>query len=181
MIRKKPTLRCVFMLLLLAVAYVIATGPAAAQQSSTVQYVYDENGRLRAVISPSGVTTIFNYDAAGNIVSITQQANPLVSISGFTPTSGAVGDTVTINGSGFSNVAGQNTVNFNGTAAVVTSATTTQIVTTVPVGATTGPITVVSQNGMATSGLCLRRPASGCDYEFHSDHRHFQHCGHDCR
>lgn len=151
MMRKKPTLRCVFMLLLLAITYVIAIGPAAAQQSTTVQYVYDENGRLRAVISPSGVTTIFTYDAMGNIVSITQQANPLVSVSGFTPTSGAVGDTVTINGSGFSNTVGQNTVTFNGTAAAVTSATTTQIVTSVPAGATTGPITVVSQNGMATS------------------------------
>jgi hypothetical protein len=72
-------------------------------------------------------------------------------ITGFTPASGQVGDTVTITGTNFSATPTNNTVNFNGTAAVVTSSTTTQIVTTVPTDAATGPITVAVSNKSATS------------------------------
>ena len=64
------------------------------------------------------------------------------SITSFTPTSGVVGTTVTINGTGFSTTAASNAVMFNGTAATVSSATSTIIVTKVPSGATTGAISV---------------------------------------
>jgi hypothetical protein len=63
-------------------------------------------------------------------------------ISGFSPSSGTVGTTVTITGDYFSPTPAKNTVTFNGAAALVASATSTEIVTTVPSGATTGPIYV---------------------------------------
>ena len=72
-------------------------------------------------------------------------------IANFAPTSGQVGDTVTITGTNFSASRGNNTVSFNGTAAVVSSCTSTQIVTTVPEGATTGPIKVTVEGSSATS------------------------------
>jgi hypothetical protein len=72
-------------------------------------------------------------------------------ITGFTPLSGQTGETVTITGTNFSTTAASNTVKFNGTAAIVSSATPTQIVTTVPAGATTGKITVTVGNKTATS------------------------------
>jgi hypothetical protein len=72
-------------------------------------------------------------------------------ITSFTPSSGKAGDTVTITGKHFSTTAADNTVKFNGTTATVTSATSTQIVTAVPAGATTGPITVTVKNKTATS------------------------------
>jgi YD repeat-containing protein len=53
----------------------------AASQGAT-QYVYDEKGRLQAVIAPSGETAAYNYDAAGNLVSITRRSKPLVSPAG---------------------------------------------------------------------------------------------------
>jgi hypothetical protein len=62
---------------------------------------------------------------------------------------------VTISGTGFSTVAGENTVTFNGIAATVTSATATQIVAPVPAGATSGPIAVSNANGSATSGTAF--------------------------
>ena len=65
-------------------------------------------------------------------------------ISGFTPESAPVGAAVTITGTNFDPNPANNTVTFNGIAAVVTSCTSTQIVATVPQGATTGPITVTT-------------------------------------
>ncbi len=78
-------------------------------------------------------------------------AGTSLAITSFTPTTGRIGDTVTITGTGFSTTAASNTVHFNGTAATVTSSTATQIVTTVPTGATTGAITVTVGTGTATS------------------------------
>ncbi|MGH9204471.1 MAG: IPT/TIG domain-containing protein, partial [Vicinamibacterales bacterium] len=56
-----------------------------------------------------------------------------------------------MHGTGFSATPSQNAVNFNGLAATVTSSTTTQLVTTVPVGATSGPIAVSTPLGSASS------------------------------
>ncbi len=55
-------------------------------------------------------------------------------ITAFTPTSGAVGATVTITGTGFNTTAANNIVYFGGVKATVSSASATQIVVTVPVG-----------------------------------------------
>jgi hypothetical protein len=63
-------------------------------------------------------------------------------ITGFSPSSGQFGDTVIITGKRFSATASDNIVKFNGTTAVVSSGTSTQIVAIVPEGATTGRITV---------------------------------------
>src|SRR5262249_18339900 len=49
---------------------------------------------------------------------------------------------VALTGTGFSSTIGNDSVSFNGTAATVTSAGPTQLVVTVPSGATTGPVSV---------------------------------------
>jgi YD repeat-containing protein len=114
-------------------------------------YVYDDAGRLIAVSDPTSDTAVYNYDAMGNLLSITRQNSSVLSILNFTPKSGPIGTAVTIYGTGFSATPSQNTVTFNGTAATIVSATATQIVTTVPGGAATGPITVTTPTGSATS------------------------------
>ena len=58
----------------------------------------------------------------------------------WSPDSGAVDQTVTLYGTGFSATSSQNTVTFNGVTATVTSSTTIQIVTSVP--ATEGRATI---------------------------------------
>ena len=63
-------------------------------------------------------------------------------ITGFSPTSGSPSTTVNITGSNFSTTLANNVVKFNGTAATVTNATTTQLTATVPLTASTGPISV---------------------------------------
>jgi YD repeat-containing protein len=69
-------------------------------------------------------------------------------ISSLSPTSGAVGATVTITGTAFGSTG---TVKFNGTAASTTSWTSTSIVATVPTGATTGNV-VVTVSGVNSNG-----------------------------
>jgi hypothetical protein len=69
-------------------------------------------------------------------------------ISGFTPTSGPEGTSVTIAGTNFT---GTTAVAFNGTAAAYTVDSDTQITATVPTGATSGPINVTTPNGSTTS------------------------------
>jgi hypothetical protein len=63
----------------------------------------------------------------------------------------AEGTPVTIYGTGFSTTASQNTVTFNGVSATVVSASANEILTSVPSGATTGPIIVSTPIGSATS------------------------------
>lgn len=78
-------------------------------------------------------------------------SDPL-SVESISPTSGQVGDEVTITGTGFASNTDDNTVTFSGDAsASITSASGTELVVTVPDGATTGPITVATGSESATS------------------------------
>jgi YD repeat-containing protein len=116
-----------------------------------VNYVYDDLGRLAAVVDVNGNAAEYSYDAVGNILGISRFTATQVSVINFSPESGPIGTAVTINGTGFSTTASQNTVKFNGTTATVSSATTNQLQVSVPASATTGPISVTSPNGSATS------------------------------
>jgi YD repeat-containing protein len=122
-----------------------------ASSTAPVNYIYDELGRLVGAVDPAGNAASYAYDPVGNILSITRYSSTQVSVIKFTPKSGPVGATVTIYGSGFSSTASQDTVKFNGTTATVTYASSTQLVVTVPTGATTGTISVTSPTGTGTS------------------------------
>ena len=128
----------------------VSTG-CFAQSGNPVVYVYDELGRLVAVTNPNSDTVVYNYDAVGNILSISRYSSTKLSIIRFDPSSGPIGATVTISGTGFSSTISQNTVQFNGTTATVSSATSTQLIVTVPNGAATGPISVTTLAGTATT------------------------------
>jgi YD repeat-containing protein len=123
-----------------------------AQAPTTIQYVYDELGRLVGVVDATGDTATYAYDAVGNVLSIGRHQSSQISIVDFTPNFGPVGTAVIIAGTGFSATPSENTVAFNGTSATVTAATATQLTVTVPSGATTGTIAVTSPAGSATSG-----------------------------
>jgi YD repeat-containing protein len=119
--------------------------------ADTVQYVYDELGRLAATVESTGEVRFYKYDAAGNLLSVSSASASEIAILSLTPGHGIVGSSVTIVGSGFIADPLQNTVRFAGTQASVTSATATTIVATVPVGAASGPISVTNTKGTATS------------------------------
>jgi len=72
-------------------------------------------------------------------------------ISGINPVKGGKGTQVTITGEGFSTVAANNLIAFNGKSATVVSAGVNQLVVTVPDGVSTGAVTVIV-NGQKTVG-----------------------------
>lgn len=137
-----------------ALVVMVLTVSAPAGQSP-VRYIYDELGRLIAVIDTSGAAAIYSYDAVGNLLSIVRQNTGVVSILEFSPNGGSIGQGVRLYGTGFSATPSQNTVTFNGVSATVTSSTATEIVTTVPATATTGTIAVATPSGSATSATAF--------------------------
>ena len=140
--------------------FVCSLMPLRTLAQSGVQYVYDDLGRLVGVIDPSGNAAGYQYDAVGNLLAITRYTASQAEVLNFSPTSGPVGSTVTITGTGFSTTISQDTVSFNGTIATVTSATVNQIVATVPMGATTGPISVASPAGAFTTASSFKVTAA---------------------
>ena len=64
---------------------VLLGGAPDLPAQSSVQYVYDNAGRLIAVIDASGDSAVYHYDAVGNILSIDRQAASTVSIITFGP------------------------------------------------------------------------------------------------
>jgi hypothetical protein len=117
---------------------VLATVTASTPTSITTSVPAGAaTGPISVLVSGTGVTVT----SAGSFTIL-----PAPVIDGFSPTSGAVGVNVTINGDNFSATPTDNVVTFNGATAVVTSVTPNRknIMTTVPAGATTGPIAVTT-------------------------------------
>lgn len=76
---------------------------------------------------------------------------PALTITSISPDNGIAGTVVTINGTGFSAVASENTVKFNGKDATVETATTTKLTVKVPSGAGNGTI-IVTKGSQTTTG-----------------------------
>jgi YD repeat-containing protein len=135
---------------LLAAATFCHVHPLAADQA---QYFYDELGRLIGVVDGQNNAAVYNYDEVGNLLKIDRftTAGGNVGIFLVTPGSSLVNKPVEIRGFGYTTPASSNTVSFNGTNATVVSGTSSSLLVTVPIGATTGPITVTNANGTAAS------------------------------
>jgi len=107
-----------------------------------------------AVPVPTGATTgnvlVTVGGQASNGISFTVTLPP-PSITSITPTSGAVGTSVTVAGINFGTTQGTSTVTFNGTAGTPTAWSGTSIAVPVPAGATTGNV-VVTVGGVASNG-----------------------------
>lgn len=133
---------------LLAVLFSASASSVYAQGGAT-RYVYDDNGRLRAVVAPNGEANVYQYDATGNITAIRRNTATTLEVLGFSPRVGVPGTQVTIVGTGFGG--GINAVAFNGTAAQIVSTNAPVVVVNVPNGATTGPISVTTAQGSTTT------------------------------
>ncbi|WP_308142811.1 pre-peptidase C-terminal domain-containing protein [Burkholderia pseudomallei] len=122
--------------------------------AQSTRYVYDADGRVVAVTANNGTSVQYGYNTLGHA---SQVSAPLSSgqlaIFSFMPTHGEAGTQVTLQGQGFDSNAANDTVSFNGTVATVLSASSTQLVTSVPNGATTGPISVTVAGKTATSAI----------------------------
>src|SRR6185437_9150043 len=121
---------------------------AGVAQSGTTQYIYDANGRLSAVVLPSGAAAVYHYDVAGNLTSIEQITAGSFSVISVSPQVGTVGDQVTLTGVGLDTTT---SLVFNGTPAQIVSASSSTLVTAVPAGASTGLITLSGARGSIAS------------------------------
>jgi N-acetylneuraminic acid mutarotase len=97
---------------------------------------------ILSVIALSFLTALISCDETD------EPAKPPV-ITSFTPESALEGATVTIAGNNFSSAVTDVVVKFNGVTSAVTSATETEIVTTVPTGAATGKIEVIIKDKLS--------------------------------
>ena len=93
------------------------------------------------------ILIVLIFDSCSKKDSVTHPGPLITAVS---PLSDTIGATITITGNNFSTNAADNIVKFNGVAAVVSSATSTQLIITVPVGATTGPVSVTVNGQTAT-------------------------------
>jgi YD repeat-containing protein len=125
-----------------------------AQVPITFQYFYDDTGQLVKVVDSTGVVIEYVYDPVGNILEVKRStlSNPNgLQLFNFTPAQGGPGTLVTIQGQGFSTIPSGNTVRFGAVVAPVVSAATNMLIVTVPVGATSGPVSVTVDADTATS------------------------------
>jgi len=141
---------------------IAGTNFGATQGTSTITF----NGTAATPTSWSATSIVAPVPAGaatGNVVvtvsgvvsnGVTFTVLPTPAIASLSPTSGAVGTSVTIYGSNLGAAQGTSTVTFNGTAATPTSWTMTSIVTKVPTGATTGSV-VVTVGGVPSAGVAF--------------------------
>lgn len=117
--------------------------PAKAEAPGTaIRYTYDPDGEITGLIVPSSESALYGWDPAGNLVSVSRESTGSLRFMQANPTSASVGETVALEGTGFSTTAKSNTVKFNGAAATVATASEWQLTVKVPSAATSGPITV---------------------------------------
>ncbi|ULA64753.1 MAG: hypothetical protein LZF86_190046 [Nitrospira sp.] len=123
-----------------------------------------------ATINANGLTTAAGLGtttitaAAGTVTSPVQTLRVVPfapTVASVTPLTGVIGTVVTITGTNFTTAAqGGTTVRFNGTPAVATAVTATSLLVTVPQGATTGLMTILTAGGIATSATPFTVTAS---------------------
>jgi len=134
---------------------------------STVQFggtalspTFVDSGALQALVPASAVAlpgsvavTVINPAPGGGTSAALSfeivSSGP--TIQSFSPNSGKPGTPVTISGLNFDSLPSNNQVTFNGTPAIISTVTETSITTTVPLGASTGPITVTTSDGSQNS------------------------------
>ena len=126
------------------------TNATAVQFNGTAaSFTVNSGTNLTATVPEEAITGTISVTTPAGIVA--SPTNFFVSprISGFTPASGSVNASVLISGSA---LRGATSVKFNGTAAIFSVISRRQIVAVVPALASSGPITVTTGEGTATSG-----------------------------
>jgi uncharacterized repeat protein (TIGR03803 family) len=113
--------------------------------------VQGTDGKLYGTTFLGGTAnSCYPYRGCGTVFSLSVGLGPFVETQ---PTSGVVGKEVKILGT---NLTGATRVTFNGTAAAFTLKSKSEIITTVPIGATTGTVQVVTPGGTLSSNVPFR-------------------------
>jgi FG-GAP-like repeat/IPT/TIG domain/Secretion system C-terminal sorting domain len=114
-------------------------------------YTVNSSTSISAVVSEGATGNMKIVTLWGEAISFGNFFFPPPSITSFTPHSGQVGSTVTINGANFRTTAVNNNVFFGSVKGVVTSATPNSLSVIVPSGTTYKPLSVVVNNHTANT------------------------------
>ncbi len=130
------------------------TGATAIQFTSTnattanAVFTNDSPNQISAIVPTYAKTGPLSVVSPGGIITSTNNFVVLPKIDSFSPTFGPVGTVVTNTGTSFFDVSN---VTFNGVSANFTNASSTKVTAVVPAGATTGPISIKTPDGTATT------------------------------
>jgi len=114
-------------------------------------YLVNSDTRITAVVPAGAVSGLIRVNAPGGTAAsrtVFTRGTPKITLSGLTPTQGSAGKLVQIIGTGFT---GATSVKMHGKPARFIIASDSLITMTVPVGTTTGDVTVTTAYGSATS------------------------------
>jgi YD repeat-containing protein len=138
-----------------------ATGISADQ----AHYIYDDLGRLSQVIDGQGNVATYQYDAVGNLLSITRNTGGVgaPTITAFTPNTGNAGASVNVSLTG-TNLTGASLATTNPgilVRNVVTTPTTVTATFQIAFSAAAGPatVTVTTTTGSATTSFSVNASA----------------------
>jgi len=115
---------------------------------SAPAFTVDSNTQISVALPASATTGTINISTPGGQFFTTSNFVVQPSIFSFSPSFGKAGTNVTITGV---NLNGATAVSFNGAAVSPSGVTATQLSAIVPVMATSGPLTVTTTNGSATT------------------------------
>src|SRR6185437_9749732 len=118
-------------------------GDVSASTTFSIDGTGSCTGAICSANDPGSYTVTATDGVATNTAQLSAVAAPV--ISGLSPSTGGVGDTVTVTGTGLDLIS---RVAFNGTTAAFTVVSLTQLQATVPNGATDGPVTVTALGGV---------------------------------
>ncbi len=127
-----------------------ATSAVTAATTTGIRYLYDEAGRLSIVDGPSQGAAVYDWDPDGNLLSIQRHSSGELSVLATTPSHAPPGAQLDITGTGFDPDPTRDTVELGGVPAAVLKASTTDLVVTVPEGASEGAVTVTIGSGSAS-------------------------------
>jgi large repetitive protein len=124
---------------------------AVTFRNTPASFIFDSDTQVRATV-PTGARTgpirVMTPDGTGTSAQDFTVTGTPPTIASFSPTSGGPGTTVIVHGSDFT---GATDVRFGGVSAVLTVDSDLKITTSVPTGASTGPIQVTTPSGTGTS------------------------------
>ncbi len=106
--------------------------------------------QMNVVVPTNAVSGLVIVTTPGGVIASTNNFTVTPRVDSFTPLLGPAGTTVTVAGYNFTGVTA---VRFNGVNAGFSSVTDTQLVTVVPIGASTGPLTVVTPDGTGAAAI----------------------------
>jgi hypothetical protein len=116
-------------------------------------FTVDSPTQVTAQVPPSATTGAITVTTPDGDVTSATTFTVTPAITDLSPKSAHVGDSVTITGTSF---LGATDVSFNGVAASFVVNSRTQVVATVPAGATTGPVSLTTPDGTAVSPMSLK-------------------------